>query len=61
MNIKPLFQTLVNHLSRILINNQFLHETKNSISNSTTELNLNILNQILECLDLEYKKYKLII
>lgn len=58
MNIIPLFQSLVNHLSKILINNQFLHEPKHSISNSTTELNLDILNQILEHLDLEYKNSK---
>lgn len=58
MNIIPLFQSLVNHLSKILINNQFLHELKYSISNSTTELNLDILNQILEYLDLEYKNSK---
>lgn len=58
MNIIPLFQSFVNHLSKILINNQFLHELEHSIYNSTTELNLDILKQILEYLDLEYKNSK---
>jgi hypothetical protein len=55
MNIIPLFQSLVNHLSKILVNNQFLHELEHNISSSTMELNLDILKQILEYLDLEYK------
>ena len=55
MNIIPLFQSLVNHLSKILVNNQFLHEIEHNIFNSTTELNLDILKQLLEYLDLEYK------
>lgn len=58
MNIIPLFQSLVNHLSKILVNNQFLHEIEHNISDSTTELNLDILKQILEYLDLEYKNSK---
>lgn len=55
MNIIPLFQSFVNHLNNILINNQFLHEFEHKINDSTNELNLDILKQVLECLDLEYK------
>ena len=58
MNIISLFQSLVNHLSNILENNLFLHELEHNISNSTNELNLDILKQILEYLDLEYKNSK---
>lgn len=58
MNIIPLFQSFVKHLSNILINNLFLHEIEHSISNSTNELNLDVLRQILEYLDLEYKNSK---
>lgn len=58
MNIIPLFQSLVNHLSKILVNNQLLHEIEHNISDSTTELNLDILKQILEYFDLEYKHSK---
>ena len=42
MNIIPLFQSLVNHLSNILENNLFLHELEHNIFNSTKELNLDI-------------------
>ena len=58
MNIISLFQSLVNHLSNILENNLFLHEVEHNIFNSTKELNLEILKQILEHLDLEYKNSK---
>jgi len=58
MNIIPLFQSFVNHLSNILLNNQFLHELEHNISDSTNELNLDILKQILEYLDLEFKNSK---
>ena len=58
MNIISLFQSLVNHLSNILENNLFLHELEHNIFNSTNELNLDILKQILEYLDLEYKNSK---
>ena len=58
MNIISLFQSLVNHLSSILENNLFLHELEHNIFNSTKALNLNILKQILEYLDLEYKNSK---
>lgn len=58
MNIISLFQSLVNHLSNILEKNLFLHELEHNISNSTIELNLDILKQILEYLDLEYKNSK---
>ena len=58
MNIISLFQSLVNHLSNILENNLFLYELEHNISNSTNKLNLDILKQILEYLDLEYKNSK---
>ena len=58
MNIISLFQSFVNHLSNILENNLFLHELEHNIFNSTNELNLDILKQILEYLDLEYKNSK---
>ena len=58
MNIITLFKSLVNHLSNILENNLFLHELEHNIFNSTNELNLDILKQILEYLDLEYKNSK---
>lgn len=58
MNIIPLFQSFVNHLSNILLNNQFLHELEHNISDSTNELNLDVLKQILEYLDLEFKNSK---
>ena len=55
MNIISLFQSFVNHLSNILVNNQYLHELEHNIFNSTIELNLDTLKQILEFIDLEYK------
>lgn len=55
MNIITLFNSFVNHLNHILNNNLFLHELEHNISNSTHALNLDILKQILEYLDLEYK------
>lgn len=58
MNIISLFQSFVNHLSNILENNLFLHELEHNIIYSTTDLNLDILRQILEYLDLEYKNSK---
>ena len=58
MNIISLFNSFVNHLSNILDNNLFLHELEHNISNSTNSLNLDILKQILEYLDLEYKNSK---
>lgn len=58
MNIISLFQSFVNHLSNILENNLFLHELEHNIIYSTTDLNLDILRQILEYLDLEYKSSK---
>lgn len=58
MNIIPLFQSFVNHLNNILLNNQYLHELEHKINDSTNELNLDILCQILEYLDLEYKNSK---
>ncbi|MBO5483505.1 MAG: UPF0236 family protein [Spirochaetaceae bacterium] len=58
MNIISLFNSFVNHLNNILDNNLFLHELENHISNSTNSLNLDILKEILEYLDLEYKNSK---
>ena len=58
MNILTLFNSFVNHLSNILDNNLFLQELEHNISNSTNSLNLDILKQILEYLDLEYKNSK---
>lgn len=59
MNIISLFQSFVNHLNEILLNNQYLHEIEHNILSSTNELNLDILKQILEYLDSEYKKSKI--
>lgn len=58
MNIISLFQSFVNHLSNILINNQYLHELEHSIFSSTNELNIDTLKQILEYLDSQYKYSK---
>ena len=58
MNIISLFNSFVNHLNNILNNNLFLHELEHNISNSTNTLNLDILRNILEYLDLEYKNSK---
>lgn len=58
MNIISLFNSFVNHLNKILENNLFLHELEHNISNSTNTLNLDILANILEYLDLEYKNSK---
>ena len=48
MNILSLFQSFVNHLSNILVNNQYLHEIEHNINKSTSTLNLDTLKQILE-------------
>ena len=59
MNMISLFSSLVNHLNNILSNNNlFLHQLEHNISDTTYELNLDILRQILEYLDLEYKNSK---
>ena len=58
MNIISLFNSFVNHLNNILDNNLFLYELEHNISNSTNTLNLDILRNILEYLDLEYKNSK---
>ena len=58
MNIISLFNSFVNHLNNTLDNNLFLHELENHISVSTNSLNLDILKEILEYLDLEYKNSK---
>ena len=58
MNIISLFNSFVNHLNSILDNNLFLYELEHNVSNSTNTLNLDILRNILEYLDLEYKNSK---
>ena len=58
MNIISLFNSFVNHLNNILDDNLFLHQLENHISISTNYLNLDILKEILEYLDLEYKNSK---
>lgn len=58
MNIISLFKLFVNHLSEICKNNSFLHELEHNIFNSTNSLNLDVLKNILESLDLEYKNSK---
>lgn len=58
MNIISLFNNFVNHLNNILDNNLFMYELEHNISNSTNTLNLDILRNILEYLDLEYKNSK---
>lgn len=58
MNILSLFQSFVNHLDQICKNNSFLHELEHNIYNSTNSLNLDVLRNILESLDLEYKYSK---
>lgn len=58
MNIIPLFQSFVNHLNNIFVNNQYLHELEHKLNDSTNKLNLDVLRQMLEYLDLEYKNSK---
>ena len=58
MNIISLFESFVNHLNEICKNNSFLHELEHNIYNSTNTLNLDVLRNILEYLDLEYKNSK---
>ena len=58
MNIISLFQSFVNYLNNILIDNQYLHEIEHNIKESSNNLNLDTLRQILEFLDLEYKNSK---
>ena len=58
MNIISLFNSFVNHLNSILDNNLFLYELEHNVSDSTNTLNLDILGNILEYLDLEYKNSK---
>lgn len=58
MNIISLFNCFVNHLNQFLDNNLSLHELERNISSSTNNLNLDVLKEILEYLDLEYKNSK---
>lgn len=58
MNIIILFNSFVNYLNEILENNLLFHELEYKISNSTNNLNLDIIKDILKYLDLNYKKSK---
>lgn len=55
MNIIILFNSFVNYLNEILENNLLFHELEYKISNSTNNLNLDIIKDILKYLDLNYK------
>ena len=50
MNIISLFESFVNHLNEICKNDSFFHELEHNISNSTNNLNLDVLRNILESL-----------
>lgn len=58
MNILTLFNSFINHFSNILKDNISFHELESKIYNSTNELNLDILREILEFIDLDYKNSK---
>lgn len=58
MNILPLFNSFVNHLGAFLDENIVLHKLESKITDSTNDLNLKILIDILEFLDLTYKESK---
>lgn len=56
MNIISLFNSFVNHFNNILNENITFHNLESKISYSTNELNLNTLKDILEFIDINYKK-----
>lgn len=58
MNIISLFNSFVNHFNNILDNTTLLHDLESKIYNSTNGLNLNILKELLETIDLDYKNSK---
>ena len=58
MNIISLFNSFVNHFNNILDENILFHTLESKISYSTNELNLNVLREILEFIDLDYKNSK---
>lgn len=58
MNILSLFNSFVKHFNNILDQNILFHTLESNISYSTNELNLNILKDILEFIDLDYKNSK---
>jgi len=58
MNILSLFNSLVNHFNNFLSERISFHDLETKISASTNELNLDILKQILEAIDLNYKTSK---
>ena len=55
MNMLSLFNSFVNHFNHFLTERISFHDLEDKISTSTTELNLDILKDILEALDLNYK------
>ncbi len=55
MNIISLFQSFLNHFNEILEENLSFHALEDKIFNSTNELNLNTLKDILEYIDISYK------
>lgn len=55
MNIISLFNSFVNHFNNFLDNNISFHSLEDKIFSSTNSLNLDILANILESIDLDYK------
>lgn len=58
MNILSLFNSFVNHFNNILNNNITFHELESKIYDSTNNLNLDVLKDILEFIDLKYRNSK---
>lgn len=58
MNIISLFNSFLYHFSNILDDKIKLHDLESKIYDSTNELNLNVLKDILENIDLTYKQSK---
>ena len=58
MNILSLFDSFVNHFYNFLQDSISFHDLEAKIAESTTDLNLNVLKDILESIDLEFKHSK---
>lgn len=58
MNILSLFDSFLNHFNNILHENIYFHELETKIYESTHDLNLDILREILEFIDLDFKNSK---
>ena len=58
MDILSLFQSFVNHFEGFLTDSISFHELELKIADSTNELNLDVLGNIIESIDLEYKNSK---